>query len=80
MLKNGITSTVDEASNALDEQMTEMLKLDEQAKPRGTLLIQQVKIVDEKRDLRWVYPSRVDLDFSAVNPTTRVQVVRLYDD
>jgi len=41
------------------------------------LILQQVKIVDMKGNLKCVYPSRVDLTF---NDSIKYQVTRLYND
>jgi hypothetical protein len=50
---------------------------DPNSKLRRTLLMQQVKIVDSKGNLKTVYPSRVDLNFGDSN---KLRVKRLYDD
>lgn len=47
-------------------------------KLRHTILMQQVKIVDAKGNLKTVYPSRVDLSFAEMD--NKIRVVRLYDD
>lgn len=50
---------------------------EESSKLRNSFLIQQVKIVDSKANLKSVYPSRVDLTFEN---TDKIKVVRLYDE
>jgi len=44
---------------------------------RHKLILQQVKIIDMKGNLKCVYPSRVDLTF---NDSIKYQVIRLYND
>lgn len=50
---------------------------DEDGKLIHTIVIQQVKIMDSKGNLKSVYPSRVDLNFDGSN---KMRVVRLYDE
>jgi hypothetical protein len=50
---------------------------DPNSKLRRTILMQQVKIVDSKGNLKTVYPSRVDLNFGDSN---KLRVKRLYDE
>ena len=45
---------------------------------RNTMIIQQVKTMDSKGNLKTVYPSRVDLNFT--DSPSKIKVVRLYDD
>ena len=49
----------------------------EDLKPKQTMWIQQVKIVDDKANLKCVYPSRIDLSFGNSN---KIKVARLYVD
>ncbi len=44
---------------------------------RHLLIVQQVRILDNKGVLKCVYPSRIDLSFNGSN---KFQVQRLYDD
>jgi len=85
MFKNGIVSK--EPTN-LDANMQMLSLKDERAsdaengensesKLKSTIIMQQVKIVNSKGDLKSVYPSRVDLTFSDSN---KFRVNRLYDE
>ncbi len=64
------SSTSSSSSSSSEEE-------DPNSKLRRTLLMQQVKIVDSKGNLKTVYPSRVDLNFGDSN---KLRVKRLYDD
>lgn len=46
-------------------------------KIKSQLLMQQVKVIDTKGNLKNVYPSRVDLNFGDSN---KLRVVRTYDE
>ncbi len=82
MFKNSIVSK--EPAN-LDENMHMLSLKDEKAetgensenKLKSTMIMQQVKIVNSKGDLKSVYPSRVDLTFGDSN---KFRVNRLYDE
>lgn len=85
MLKAGIASTesIDNQIESVDLNADEK-KSEQQSnmKKRNTLIIQQVRVVDGQQKLKWVYPSRVDLNFEAENTNGKVKmhVVRLYDE
>jgi hypothetical protein len=85
MFKNGIVS---KETNSLDENMQKLNLKDEkqndaengensESKLKSTIIMQQVKVVNSKGDLKSVYPSRVDLTFGNSN---KFRVNRLYDE
>ncbi len=82
LFKAGITSTV-ELSDKAEALALSGDKAAEESSPafegklRHTLLIQQVRTVDAKGNLKTVYPSRVDLSFGDSN---KIRVTRLYSD
>ncbi len=79
LFKAGIASSV-ELGDKVEALSLNGDKVEEPAfegKLRHTLLIQQVRIVDAKGNLKTVYPSRVDLNFADSN---KVRVARLYND
>ena len=88
MLNAGLGSRQAKTADDLSEKVKELsveAEPDESSpssnKLRHTLIMQQVKTVDPKGNLKTVYPSRVDLDFSELPATsTKVVVNRLYDD
>jgi hypothetical protein len=71
MITMGITSK-DELGTEKTQETQET-----DGKLRHTLIMQQVKIVDSKGNLKTVYPSRVDLQFGDSN---KMRVTRLYDE
>jgi len=77
MLNHNITSKVsDDELSAKTGQMT-LEQSDDSHKLRNTMVLQQVKIVDNKGTLKTVYPSRVDLTFGG---SKKFQIRRLYDE
>jgi hypothetical protein len=90
MIKSGLTSSgelaekVEALSINSDKQSAESTASTdangegESGKLRHTIIMQQVRIVDAKGNLKTVYPSRVDLNFAEMD--NKIRVVRLYDD
>jgi len=72
---NDASATTSSTSSSSSSSSSE--EEDPNSKLRRTLLMQQVKIVDSKGNLKTVYPSRVDLNFGDSN---KLRVKRLYDD
>jgi hypothetical protein len=82
MLNAGIVSREDgltEKVENLNLNSNSASDSNESLKPKNTLIMQQVKTVDTKGNLKTVYPSRVDLNF-AESSSNKIKVVRLYDD
>ena len=82
MLNAGITSIVTDLSEQVENlnlNSSSASDSSENVKPKNTLIMQQVKTVDSKGNLKTVYPSRVDLNF-AETVSNKIKVARLYDE
>ncbi len=65
-------------SNNPNEKIDTNASGDDSIKIKNSIVIQQVRIVDSKGQLKTVYPSRVDLVFNEL--LDKIKVVRLYDE
>jgi hypothetical protein len=80
MLNSGIASRVADLSERVENlNISSASDSNDNLKPKNTLIMQQVKTVDSKANLKTVYPSRVDLNF-AESTNNKIKVVRLYED
>ena len=72
---NSASSASSSSSSSSSAETDEAENAD--GKLRRTMIVQQVRVLDAKGQLKTVYPSRVDLNFSNSN---KFRVIRLYDD